>query len=137
MAETAYAELHCHSNFSFLDGASHPEELAEEAHRLGLSPASRSPTTTGSTGWCGSRWRPAARPPDGLRRRADPRRPDAHPTGTPTRRGSTSLLIAEGPAGYAALARAISAAQMRGEKGAPRHTLADLADARAGRRGSC
>ena len=24
----AYAELHCHSNFSFLDGASHPEELA-------------------------------------------------------------------------------------------------------------
>src|SRR5262247_1221184 len=32
-----YAELHCHSNFSFLDGASHPEELAEEAARLGLS----------------------------------------------------------------------------------------------------
>src|SRR4051794_11217944 len=25
---TEYAELHCHSNFSFLDGASHPEELA-------------------------------------------------------------------------------------------------------------
>src|SRR5580704_2084347 len=33
----AYAELHCHSNFSFLDGASHPEELAEEAARLGLT----------------------------------------------------------------------------------------------------
>ena len=32
----AYAELHCHSNFSFLDGASHPEELVEEAVRLGL-----------------------------------------------------------------------------------------------------
>ena len=31
-----YAELHCHSNFSFLDGASHPEELATEAARLGL-----------------------------------------------------------------------------------------------------
>ncbi len=31
-----YAELHCHSNFSFLDGASHPEELAAEAVRLGL-----------------------------------------------------------------------------------------------------
>ena len=26
--KTPYAELHCHSNFSFLDGASHPEELA-------------------------------------------------------------------------------------------------------------
>ena len=33
----AYAELHTHSNFSFLDGASHPEELAAEAVRLGLS----------------------------------------------------------------------------------------------------
>src|SRR5438067_8197393 len=31
-----YAELHCHSNFSFLDGASHPEELVEEAVGLGL-----------------------------------------------------------------------------------------------------
>ena len=31
-----YAELHCHSNFSFLDGASHPEELVEEAARLDL-----------------------------------------------------------------------------------------------------
>ena len=36
-ADRAYAELHCHSNFSFLDGASHPEELAEEAARLGLA----------------------------------------------------------------------------------------------------
>ncbi len=27
----AYAELHCHSAFSFLDGASHPQELAGEA----------------------------------------------------------------------------------------------------------
>ncbi len=32
-----YAELHAHTNFSFLDGASHPEELAEEAVRLGLT----------------------------------------------------------------------------------------------------
>ena len=31
-----YAELHAHSTFSFLDGASSPEELAEEAERLGL-----------------------------------------------------------------------------------------------------
>lgn len=31
-----YAELHCHSNFSFLDGASHPEELVEAATLLGL-----------------------------------------------------------------------------------------------------
>lgn len=31
-----YAELHAHSSFSFLDGASSPEELVEEAERLGL-----------------------------------------------------------------------------------------------------
>ena len=28
--------LHCHSDFSFLDGASHPEELAEHAARMGI-----------------------------------------------------------------------------------------------------
>src|SRR5258706_8156810 len=33
----AYAELHCRSNFSFLRGASHPEELVERAHALGYS----------------------------------------------------------------------------------------------------
>jgi error-prone DNA polymerase len=31
-----YAELHCHSAFSFLDGASLPEQLALTAQRLGL-----------------------------------------------------------------------------------------------------
>ncbi len=31
-----YAELHAHSNFSFLDGASHPEELVATAALLGL-----------------------------------------------------------------------------------------------------
>jgi error-prone DNA polymerase len=30
-----YVELHCHSAFSFLDGASHPEELAARAAELG------------------------------------------------------------------------------------------------------
>ena len=35
-AATPYAELHCHSHFSFLDGASSPAELVEEAVRLGL-----------------------------------------------------------------------------------------------------
>ncbi len=30
-----YAELHCMSNFSFLRGASHPEELVAQAHQLG------------------------------------------------------------------------------------------------------
>ncbi len=33
----AYAELHCVSNFSFLRGASHPEELVERAAQLGYA----------------------------------------------------------------------------------------------------
>ena len=33
---TAYAELHCHSNFSLLDGASHPEDLMTRAAELEL-----------------------------------------------------------------------------------------------------
>jgi DNA polymerase III alpha subunit len=32
----AYCELHAHSNFSFLDGASHPEELIGRAAQLGM-----------------------------------------------------------------------------------------------------
>ncbi|MCP4601788.1 MAG: DNA polymerase III subunit alpha [Proteobacteria bacterium] len=32
----SYAPLWCKSNFSFLEGASHPDELVEAAHRLGL-----------------------------------------------------------------------------------------------------
>src|SRR5512139_3295602 len=32
-----YAELHCLSNFTFLRGASHPEELVQRAHELGYS----------------------------------------------------------------------------------------------------
>ena len=34
---TAYAELHAHSNFTLLDGGSHPEELVQRAKELGLA----------------------------------------------------------------------------------------------------
>ena len=37
MALPGYAELHCRSNFSFLTGASHPEELVARAAQLGYS----------------------------------------------------------------------------------------------------
>ena len=30
-----YAELHCRTNFSFLEGASHPDELVHRAAELG------------------------------------------------------------------------------------------------------
>src|ERR1019366_768313 len=31
-----YAELHCHSTFSLLDGAAHPEQLVARAGQLGM-----------------------------------------------------------------------------------------------------
>src|SRR4051794_15547986 len=122
-----YAELHCHSNFSFLDGASHPDELVEEAVRLGLcglaltdhdgfygvvrfAEAARPlglPTVFGAELTLG-----ATKPANG---RADPA-------------GSHVVVLARGTVGYAALARAISRAQLRGEKGAPRLTIAELAE---------
>src|SRR6478735_7270026 len=36
-SRTPYAELHAHTNFSFLDGASAPDELVERAVELGLT----------------------------------------------------------------------------------------------------
>ncbi len=70
---TPYAELHCHTNFSFLDGASHPEELVEEAVRLGLEALA----VTDHDGCYGVvRFAEAARaagPAHRVRLRADPR----------------------------------------------------------------
>ena len=45
-----YAELHCHSAFSFLDGASLPEELAAAAAELGYETLA----LTDHHGVCGS-----------------------------------------------------------------------------------
>src|SRR5258708_34563765 len=33
---TDYIELHCHSNFSLCDGASHPEDLVKRAAEMGM-----------------------------------------------------------------------------------------------------
>ncbi|HEY5014799.1 MAG TPA: error-prone DNA polymerase [Acidimicrobiia bacterium] len=125
---SAYAELHCHTNFSFLDGASHPEELVEEAARLNLAALA----VTDHDGFYGVvRFAEAARPLGlptvfgaeltlGLgSARIQPGRADPP--------GEHLVVLAEGPVGYARLARAISEAQMRGEKGAPRLTLDQLA----------
>jgi DNA polymerase III alpha subunit len=37
VVQTSYAELHCHTNFSFLDGASPADDLVERAVELGLT----------------------------------------------------------------------------------------------------
>ena len=112
-----YAELHCHTNFSFLDGASHPEELVEEAVRLGLTALA----VTDHDGFYGVvRFAEAARAV-GL-----PTVFGAEVTLHPT--GEHLVVLARGPQGYARLARALSTAQLAGSKGDPRIGLDELAD---------
>ncbi len=123
-----YAELHCHSNFSFLDGASHPEELAEEAARLGLEALA----LTDHDGFYGVvRFAEAAAALDvptvfGTELTLDlPRRSQQ---GAADPEGRHLLVLARDPDGYARLSRAASAAHMRaGEKGLPKVSLEDLA----------
>jgi error-prone DNA polymerase len=128
-ATVAYAELHCHSNFSFLDGASHPEALVEEAVRLGLEALA----LTDHDGFYGIvRFAEAARAHGlatvfGAELTLGATAPQM---GVPDPAGSHLVVLARDPTGYATLARAISEAQLAGEKGAPRldlDTLADLA----------
>ena len=128
-----YAELHCHSSFSFLDGASPPEELAEEAARLGLEALA----ITDHDGFYGVvRFAEAASALGlpavfGAELTLDlPRRSQA---GLADPEGRHLVVLARDPDGYARLARAISAAHLAaGEKCLPRCSLADLAGAGPG-----
>jgi len=125
-----YAELHCHSNFSFLDGASHPEELAEEAARLGLSALA----LTDHDGFYGIvRFAEAAAALGvptifGAELTLDlPRKSQA---GSPDPDGRHLVVLARDPTGYAHLARAITGAHMgAGEKSVPKIDLPTLAAA--------
>lgn len=124
-----YAELHCHSNFSFLDGASHPEQLAEEAARLGLEALA----LTDHDGFYGVvRFAEAARVVDlptvfGAELSLGLSAPQA---GEPDPEGSHLLVLARGPAGYARLADTISTAQLAGGmKGKPDYAGIDFAAA--------
>ena len=84
-----YAELHCHTNFSFLDGASHPEELAEEAARLGPDRARHHRPRRLLRGGALLRGGPGAGAAHHLRRRAVARACPARRTASPTRPGRT------------------------------------------------
>jgi len=127
---TPYAELHCHSNFSFLDGASHPEELAAEAARLGLDALA----LTDHDGLYGVvRFAETARALElpsvfgaELTLVTGGRGPGR--TGEPDPVGTHLVVLARGPEGYARLSRAITEAHLAGgEKGRPTCTLEDLA----------
>jgi error-prone DNA polymerase len=115
-----YAELHTHSAFSFLDGASTPEELATEAARLGL----RAIALTDHDGLYGVvRFAEAARE---LSMRTV--------FGAELSLGETHLLIlARGPEGYRRLSRQLAAAHLAGgEKGKPRYDYDALTEAAGG-----
>ncbi|WP_280229848.1 error-prone DNA polymerase [Nocardia cyriacigeorgica] len=143
-----YAELHAHSAYSFLDGASHPEELVEEAARLGLEAialtdhngfygvvrfyeAARewglatvygAELTLAATHTGSSPTPPVAGSPDSAPRTGEPDPPGTH-----------LLVLARGQEGYRRLSREIAAAHMAaGEKGILRYDLDALTAAAGG-----
>ncbi|GAA4375306.1 error-prone DNA polymerase [Agromyces bauzanensis] len=127
-----YAELHAHSTFSFLDGASTPEQLVEEAHCLGLSGLA----VTDHDGFYGIvRFAEAAESFPELQTvfgaelslgLSEPQMGVADPE------GEHLLVLAHGEEGYHRLASAITAGQLAGgEKGRPVYSLEELAE-RAG-----
>jgi error-prone DNA polymerase len=127
-----YAELHCHSNFSFLDGASHPEELAEEAARLGLTALA----ITDHDGMYGVvRFAEAAkvmgvRTLFGAELSLGLRGPQ---NGVADPEGAHLLVLARGIEGYRRLCRVISTAQLAGrEKGRPVYDPDEVARASGG-----
>lgn len=136
-ATTPYAELHAHSHYSFLDGASSPAELVNEAKRLGLEALA----LVDHDGLYGAvRFAEAA---------AEAQLPTVFGTefslglttpqnGIPDPEGSHLLALATGPAGYAALAAALTEGYLAtdlhgpGEKGRPIFELEQLAEAARG-----
>jgi error-prone DNA polymerase len=123
-----YAELHAHSNFSFLDGASSPEELLEEATRLGLYAVAM----TDHDGLYGIvHLAEAAEGYDdvktvfGAELSLELTKPQ---NGTADPEGSHLVVLARREEGYHRLARAITAGQLAGaEKGRPVYNLDELA----------
>jgi error-prone DNA polymerase len=102
---SSYVPLWCKSNFSFLEGASHPDELVEEAHRLGL-PAL---TLTDRDGVYGIVRAHVKAREIGLQLiiGAELRVED----------GSTVVMLAQDRTGYANLCRLITKGRLRSEKG--------------------
>ncbi len=126
-----YAELHAHSAFSFLDGASTPEELVEEAARLDL----RALALIDHDGLYGAvRFAEAAAELDlrtvfGAELSLGP----GARTEAPDPPGPHLLVLARGPEGYRRLSRQLAAAHLAGgEKGKPRYDFDALTEAAGG-----
>ena len=126
-----YAELHAHSAFSFLDGAGTPEELVEEAARLGL----RALALTDHDGLYGAvRFAEAAAELD-LRTvfGAELSLGSGARTEQPDPPGPHLLVLARGPEGYRRLSRQLASAHLAGgEKGKPSYDIDALTEAAGG-----
>jgi len=132
-----WAELHCHSSYSFLDGAATPGELVAEAARLGLETLA----ITDHDGMYGvPQFAQAA-----ARLRTEGIRLgtvfgaelslglSSAQTGVPDPEGRHLLVLARDAEGYARLCAVISAAQLAGgEKGHPVYDAGALAGAHGG-----
>ena len=104
-----YAELHCHSAFSFLDGASLPEDLVATAHELGYNALA----LTDHNGLYGSMAFAQSAKPLGL-----PAITGAEVTFLD---GAHLTLLAETPQGYANLCRLLTEAHLgRADRRDPR-----------------
>jgi error-prone DNA polymerase len=120
--QVSYAELHCVSNFTFLRGASHPEELVERAIALGYSALA----ITDECSFAGS-----ARAHLALREAIE-RYPAArdfrliHGTEIALEDGPTLVLLATSRAGYGNLSQLVTFARRQAPKGSYRLTRADL-----------
>jgi error-prone DNA polymerase len=137
-AAAGWAELHCHSSYSFLDGASSPQALVDEAAELGLAALA----ITDHDGMYGvpqfaqaaERLRAAGgtlRTVFGAELSLD--RSGTPRAGTPDPGGRHLLVLARDPEGYARLCRVISAAQLAGgEKGRPVYDEDELAAVHGG-----
>jgi len=134
-----YAELHCHSTFSLLDGASDPERLVERAVELGLSAlaltdhddlggAVRFATAAKEAGLVGiiGAELTIELMVDGRRQMADDSRPPSTIHHLPSTI-SHLVLLAESRDGYANLSSLITRARMDNPRGTPRVSLDTLA----------
>ena len=138
MSTPPYIELHCHSGFSFLDGASHPEELVFRALELGYPALA----LTDHNGLYGSMEFAQTARAEGLQPITGaevtvaldipgvPQGLDgldtADPDGDTLLRGCHMTLLAETPVGYANLCRLLSEAHLESERGRPTLPLSSL-----------
>jgi len=131
-SKTTWAELHVHSSYSFLDGASSPAELVAEAGRLGIGTLA----ITDHDGMYGVPQFAQAAEKAGIRTVFGAELSLELPSsqaGVPDPQGRHLLILARDAEGYGRLCSVISAAQLAGgEKGKPVYQMDQLAAAHDG-----